>query len=212
MAEVEIWQPDRQGKIRVGLISFDEHPQHLLAERTATGFNLQIPAQIGLRSAPSDEPQQALRNLRLILSIKSASGLMLEVGRLYDEDNHSAFVEYRGDPPSEHPKKLDLTWSATIPALIAIEQHREGKQPQLHIDLKAEHGYIIDCEHWYESIEKERRQYPVFTIRQIIREGTDITYPTEVWEEMVQKLVVASQDDPSLMLLPLIPFLMGRKS
>jgi hypothetical protein len=211
MAEVGIWQPNKQGKIRVGLITFDEHPRHLHAERTVPGFNLQIPAQLGLLSAPDGEPRQALKNLRLIFSVKSASGSMLEVGRLYDEENHSAYVEYHGDPPSGEPQQLDLTWSSTIPALIAIERSREGKQPQLHIELRAEHGYIIECEHWHKHAVNERKRFPVFTALQIIRERTDVTYPTQIWDEMVQKLIAVSQDDPYLMLLPLTPFLTVKK-
>jgi hypothetical protein len=130
---------------------------------------------------------------------------------LYDEENHSAFVNYRGESPSQRPRPLELTWSATIPALIAIEQAREGKQPQLHIEIKAELGYIIQCEHWHNLAVKERRRFPVFTIKEVIRDGTGITYPTAVWETMVQEVLAFSQDDPYLMLIPLMPFLAPKK-
>ncbi len=198
--------------IRVGLITFDEHPTHLHAERTAVGFNLSLPATIGLRSAPADEPQLALEHLRLTFSVNSASGSRLEVGRLYDEERHTAYIDYRGQSPSAEARPLSLSWSAATAALIAIERSREGGQPKLHVDLRAELGYIIECEHWHKHAVKERRRFPVFTASQTVQEGTDITYPREVWQVMVQKLIADSQDDVALMLLPLTPFLIGSKS
>src|SRR5437588_7547462 len=101
--------------MRIGSIIFDEHPTILNAERTATGFNLTIPAKIGLKSASNNEPQLTLKNLRLIFYIKRASNSELEVGRLHDERIYSARVNYRNESPSEELKPLDLTWAATLP-------------------------------------------------------------------------------------------------
>jgi hypothetical protein len=213
MAEIEIWQPNNEGgRTKVGLIIFDEHPTHLHAGRTALGFNLSLPAAIGLRSAPAGEPQLALEHLRLTFSVNSASGSRLEVGRLYDEERHTAYIDYRGQSPSAEPRQLNLTWSTATAALIAIERSREGGQPTLHVDLRAELGYVIECEHWHKHAVNERRRFPVFTASQTVQEGTDISYPKEVWGVMVQKLVADSQDDVALMLLPLTPFLTGSKT
>lgn len=212
MAEIGIWQPHGGGSTRVGLITFDEHPPHLHAERTVAGFNLSLPATIGLRSAPEGEPQLALEHLRLTFSVNSASGSRLEVGRLYDEERHTAYIDYGGKSPSAEPRPLNLTWSAATAALIAIERSREGGQPKLHVDLRAELGYIIECEHWHKHAVKERMRFPVFTVSQTVQEGADLSYPKEVWEEVVQKLIADSQDDVALMLLPLTPFLMGKKA
>jgi hypothetical protein len=201
MAEIDILDNDT----RVGKIFFDEHPTSLKAERTATGFNLTIPTNIGLKSASENDPRLAVKNLRLIFFIESKSASNLEVGRLHHDEVYSAYVNYRNGRPSETPQKMDLVWSATFPSLIAIERARESGHLKLQAELQAELCYIIICNH----MRKSSNGYPVFTMPQQIGGSTAITYPEEVWNEMVQNLLMESRDDPYLMLLPLSSFLSG---
>ena len=204
MAEVNIWDNDT----RVGKIIFEEHPPFLSFERTALGFNLRIPAKIALRAAPQNEPQLCINNLRLIFSLKDTSGFRLELGRLHNDGIHTAFVSNK---PTESPKQLELVWPATIPALLAIESFRDGNQPTIHIQVQAELCYIIITEQWQDHVRTERKRFKVMTIPQEIADDTDITYPVEVWDVLVQKVLAAAQDDPYLMLLPLTPLLRGRR-
>jgi hypothetical protein len=207
MAEIKIWQDIPPGKTKIGSIIFDEHPTSLFAERTATGFNLRIPAQIGLKSASENKPRLTLNNLSLIFSVNSPAHPTFEVGRLHHDKSYSAFVDHRREEPSESLRDMDLTWVATFPSLIAIEKSREGNQPRLHVELHADLCYIVYCQH----IREASNGYPVFTVPRRIVESAELTYPVEVWEAMVRKLLAESQDDAYLMLLPFSSFLVGRK-
>ena len=52
------------GGIRVGCITFDESPVQLFAHRTATGFNLSIPATVELDDTDSSKPCPMVSNLK----------------------------------------------------------------------------------------------------------------------------------------------------
>jgi hypothetical protein len=102
----------------------------------------------------------------------------------------------------------------TLPALLAVESFRQGKQPTIHVQLDAELCYIITVEHWQDmqgNLGIERKRFRSLSMPQYISDGTDITYPVEVWNDLVQKVLAESQDDPYLLLLPLMPLLSGRK-
>lgn len=206
MAEIVIARPNRP---QVGAFIFDETPSHLHATRTVAGLNLTIPAKMWLKSAPRDRPRLVLNNIRLTFSLKDTSS-ELELGRLHHDRFFSAFVS---DEPlaSESTVPADLIWPATLQALISIERSRGGKQPKLHVTLHAELCYSIICEQWQDHVRTPRERFPVLTEPEHIFGQTDITYPTDVWEEMVQRVLAASQDDPFLMLLPLTSFLTGKK-
>ena len=64
----------------VGCIIFDESPAQLFASRTATGFNLSIPATIELKYADSSKPCPMLSNLCVTISVDIASNTELELG------------------------------------------------------------------------------------------------------------------------------------
>jgi hypothetical protein len=204
MAEVNIWEDDT----RVGKIIFDEQPPFLSFARTAAGFNLGIPAQLFLKSAPHKEPQLCLNNLRLTFSLKYTPGTQLELGRLHHDSILTAHVSNK---PSESSQHLQLLWSATIPALLAIESFREDKQPTIHVQFQAELCRSIIIEQWQDHGRTANQRFNVMTVPQYIGDETDITYPVEVWNDMTQKVLAESQDDPYLNLLPLAPLLRGRR-
>lgn len=188
------------GNTSVGSIIFDEHPQYLYAERTATGFNLEIPAKIGLKPNTSDQPQLTISNMRLVLSVENDSEV-LEVGRLHHDGYHSAFIT--DSDPVVKMTRWELIWSSTLPALLAIESYRKGEAPRLRVTLKAELCHAIMCEQWQNHGRTPRQRFRVLTAPERISERTNITYPDGVWEAMVRKLLAESWDDPFLTLLPL---------
>lgn len=202
MAEVNIWENDT----RVGKVLFDEHPTYLSYARTADGFNVRIPAEISLKSSPPDEPLLCLKNVRLTFSLEYAPGSKFELGRLRDDDYHTAYVDKK---QSESPRPLDLVWSATLPALLAVETHRAGKLPELHVKFEADLSYIILTEQWQDHVRTQRKRFRVFTVPQRVTENVVLTYPAEVWSEMVRKVLIDSEGDPYLLLLPLVPLLSG---
>lgn len=204
MAEVNIWD----NSTRVGKILFDEHPPFLSFARTAAGFNLGIPAKLFLNSAPHKEPQLCLNNLRLTFSLRYTPGTQLELGRLHHDSFLTAHVSNK---PSESSQHLQLLWSATIPALLAIESFREDKQPTIHVQFQAELCYIIIIEQWQDHGRTANQRFNVMTVPQSLSDETDLTYPVEIWNDMVKKVLAESQDDPYLMLLPIAPLLRGRR-
>lgn len=64
----------------VGRIIFDESPAQLIASRTATGFNLSIPATIEIKYADSSKPCPMLSNLCGTISVDMKSGVEMELG------------------------------------------------------------------------------------------------------------------------------------
>jgi hypothetical protein len=204
MAEIKIYDDDTA----VGHVSFIENPQRLWFERTAAGFNLTIPAEITLRQAPENEPQLCLDNIRLTFSLKSQHAPDFELGRLHHD---SSYIAYVSSNPKGRPMKFTPVWPATIPALLAIEGFREGKPPTIHVQLDAELCYLIIVQQWQNHGRTEPKRFSVTTVPHNVSDGTDITYPTNVWSELVQRVLAESQDDPYLMLLPLMPFLASRK-
>jgi hypothetical protein len=202
MAEFNIWD----NSTRVGKILFDEQPPFLSFARTAAGFNLGIPAKLFLNSAPHKEPQLCLNNLRLTFSLRYTPGSQFELGRLHHDSCLTAHVSNK---PSESSQQLNLIWPVTIPALLAIESFREGKQPTIHVQFQAELCYIIIIEQWQDHVRTTNQRFNVMTVPQYISDETNVTYPVEVWNDFVQKVLAESQDDPYLMLLPLAPLLRG---
>ena len=207
MAEIKIWDNDT----RVGKVFFNENPQHLPYARTVAGFNLRIPAELSLKSATDNEPRLCLNNLRLTFSLKSSSGNELELGRLHHD---TSYIARLSQSPSESSFNLNPIWSATLPALLAVESFREDKPPTIHVQLDAELCHVITVEHWEDwqgELGKEPKRFRVMTVPQHISEVVDITYPADVWNHLVQKVLAESQNDPYLMILPLMPFLAGRR-
>lgn len=205
MAEIKIYD----GDTTVGNVFFIENPQRLWSERTAAGFNLTIPAEITLRQAPENEPQLCLNNIRLTFSLKRQHAHDFELGRLHHD---SSYIAYVGSNPKGHPLKFTPVWPATIPALLAIEGLREeGKPPTIHIQLDAELCYVITVEQWQDHVRTARKRFRVTTVPQHVSDGTDITYPADVWNELVERVLAESRDDPYLMILPLMPLFAARK-
>ena len=162
------------GGTPVGCITFDKSPDRLIANRTATGFNLSIPAIVELEYTNKSNPCPMLSNLCGTISVDIASGaeMEMELGIVKDD------WWYTGGK-SESAK---LVWSGLISALTKYEIIRDGKSPVLKIKFHGEACWLLP------NIDKTC----------LIRSGpynfsdkVQITYPKEVWIKMLRGLQVA---------------------
>lgn len=104
------------GATPVGYITFDKSPDRLIANRTATGFNLSIPATVELEYTNRSKPCPMLSNLCGTIFVDRASGDEIELGIIKDD------WWYIGGK-SESAK---LVWSGLISALTKYEIIRDG--------------------------------------------------------------------------------------
>ena len=160
------------GGTPVGCITFDKSPDRLIANRTATGFNLGIPAIVELEYTNKSKPCPMLSNLCGTISVDMESGAEMELGIIKDD------WWYIGGK-SESAK---LVWSGLVYALTKYEIIRDGKSPVLKIKFHGEACWLLP------NIDKTC----------LIRSGpynfsdkVQITYPKEVWIKMLRGLQVA---------------------
>jgi hypothetical protein len=191
-----------------GSIIFDEYPTEFNIKRTATGINLKIPAVINLEWPDRNKPQPMLTNLRATVSVKTSSSEGIEIGTARDDDY------YTGSIPSSN-STAELIWPDALRGLLYIEKHRLDKQPQLELFVRGELCFIVKCAEYTEEDYRTRNQIKAYDVRTIpyrhIREIITVSYPIDVWENMMKTALGMSKDDPFLRLLPLTPFLSGKK-
>jgi hypothetical protein len=189
---------------KVGAIVFDENPPLLNVTRTGTGINLTIPAEVELRWPNRDEPRPSLTNLRIIAYMRDPKGQEIELCRIRDDDYYEA-----ASPQGTSQAKL--IWTDALRGIIFIESMRSGNGPQLEIIVRGELCYIVKCA---EAPDPQDQRIIVRPLRYEVRtaprvrlsERIAISFPTEVWEKMVQTAFALSQDDPYLLALPLYSF------
>lgn len=162
------------GGIPAGQIIFNDAPAQLITSRTATGFNLSIPATVELEYTDSSKPCPMLSNLCGTISVDMESGAEMELGIIKDDRWYTG-----GKSESE---KLVLVWSGLISALTTFEKIRGGKSPKLKIKLHGEACWLLP----YNDGNKRVRTEPYSIDRDV-----QITYPTEVWIKMLRGLQVA---------------------
>lgn len=160
------------GGIRVGCITFDESPVQLFAHRTATGFNLSIPATVELDDTDSSKPCPMVSNLCGTIFVDTASGTELELGIIKDD------CWYTGGKS----ESIKLIWSGFVSALTKFEKIRDGKSPILKIKLLGEACWLLP------NIDKT---YRVRSEPYNVSVNVKITYPKEVWIKMLRGLQVA---------------------
>jgi hypothetical protein len=167
-----------------GAITFEENPAHLHAQRTAAGFKLSIPIKIGFYSVLDGEPMPMLSNLRgTVLVINSLNGSKLEVGRVYNDSWFTGYRRREEDPRSLREREDSLTWEGSLTELAVFEKFRDGRVPQLEIDLRGEFCFLLSRVHQYLGVRTEPQQF--------YSSNAQITYPREVWIKMLRGLGVA---------------------
>lgn len=167
-----------------GVISFEESPEHLHAQRTAAGFKMRIPIKMGFYSVLDGEPMPMLSNLRgTVIVSHSPGGTKLEVGRVYNDSWFTGYRRREEDPQKLHQREDSLNWEGSFAELAVFEKFRDGRVPQLEIDLHGEFCFLLSRVHQYLGVRTEPQQ--------IYSDNVHITYPREVWISMLRGLGVA---------------------
>jgi hypothetical protein len=196
--------------IQIGAIIFDETPQKLEVQRTATGINLRIPAELNLKWPDRSQPRPHVSNVRAVVLLVGSPKSEIEVARVRDDDYYEAASPQKTVP-------LDLLWTDALPALIYIEQSRLSERPQLEIRVQAELAYVVVCPEAPEpsssrTVVRPLRYEVLTSPKQRIHDKVLISYPLDVWEAMIRTAFEASRDDPYLLTLPLRSFLKPKGS
>lgn len=180
--EVEI---DVSSRIE-GKITFEENPVNLNVQRTAGGFKLRLPVQIGFYSVLNEEPMPMLSNLwGTILAGDSPDGSRMEIGRVYSNSWFTGYRRRKEDPSSISPRNESLIWQGSFAELAVFEKIRDGKVPKFEIELHGEFCYLLDGTHPHHRVRTEPQSF-------FARHGSvQISYPREVWIKMLQSLGVA---------------------
>lgn len=181
--EIEIRvSSDRKERV----ISFDESPAQLHAQRTAAGFKLSLPVKIGFYSVPEGAPKPMLTNLRgTLLASDSPTGSKLEIGRIYSDSWFTGFRYRNENSRTLHESNDSLIWQGSLVELALYERYRDGRVPQFEIELRGEFCYLLTDAHLDRDVRGEPQPfYPH-------NGSVQITYPREVWIRMLQKLGVA---------------------
>lgn len=158
--------------IGIGSVTFQESPRHFAAQRTAGGFAVDLPMTVRLKMGGSREPQPLLTNISAWLSVQTPEGYIHHIGPAH----HDGF--FTGAVPESQASGA-LVWADTLPALAYYEEIRAGKPPQMRIALRAEVCYL-------EPSNPRRVRSEPWPVT-----GTaDVTYPTEVWGQMLRAMKV----------------------
>lgn len=163
------------GRRTIGFISFEEKIAPLNAERTTTGFRLGLRAILTLYLVAENEPYPLVTNLRGVVSVKGNT----EVGRLHSDEWYSC--GWSRNPGDEHERSITLSWEGTFADIALLEKIRDGKTPELHIEIRGELCYRLPNLHSH---------YLVRTEPQMIYGNADVKYPKEDWIQTLRSVGV----------------------
>jgi len=153
---------------QVGEIVFDESPSQFIGARTASGFRLNIPANIKLRPNTGEAPLPMVTNISAVISLNKDPQTEVQVGIAEDP------AWYFGGGNSQ----LNLIWVDTMSALAYIEKCRDGQRPLLKLELRAEGCWLL----------QHQNQVRIRTAPQFIGGKVTLTYPKEVWIKMLRDM------------------------
>jgi hypothetical protein len=163
----------------IGSINFDTYSTHLSARRTAAGFVITLPAALTLRLVGRNEPRPVVSNLRGTVSATTGTpGVTLEAGRLRGEGTYNG--SWSEEPGGESKREIPILWQGTFEELAVYEKLREGKVPQLHVNLEGELSYLLDI-------------HPLHQVRSAPQEfygHVTVTYHKELWVERLRAIGV----------------------
>jgi hypothetical protein len=158
----------RMSMQQVGEILFDEAPSQFIGSRTASGFQLNIPAHVNLRPNTEDAQLSMVTNLRAVISVNKDPQTEVQVGVAEDH------AWYFGGGNSQ----TNLIWADIMPTLAYIEKCRDGQRPQLKLELRAEGCWLL----------QHQSQLRIRTAPQFIGGKVTLTYPKEVWVKMLRDM------------------------
>lgn len=163
----------------VGHINFNVEPNYLSATRTGAGFSLSLPAELSLNLVGEKDPKPMVSNIWGVLFTSAASGKNAEVGRLQYESWDSG--GWSKEPGKSVPRDIRLTWRGTFAELAVFEKLREGRPPQIQIQLWGELCYLLESNHPHLQV----RTHP-----QRFHGDVTVKYPKEIWVQRLQSLGV----------------------
>lgn len=167
--------------IQTGSITFEEAPRNLIAHRTAGGFSLGLPFTVRLKMASSGAPQPLLNGMSGQLLVQTGQGQIHHLGYARCDGF------FLGSVP-ESQSSGQLLWADSLPALAFYEEIRAGKPPQMRIVFHAEVCYLVPY-----GDQVSPKPVPGRLIRTSpwpVTGTVDMTYPTEVWGQMLRALKV----------------------
>ena len=182
------------GKL-MGSITITRNPKQLHAVRTASGFEIQVPIVVSLLTLPRDMPRMMVSNLRGKVFIKRNDSSLIAVGRINAVDWESAGVASKESYRYDREKSLE--WTPTFHDVAYIEKIRDGRAPEFQMELRGEWCLLMPVSGAAMS-EDQRARFPgtvyyrtdpmsIVTSRGYI----EVSYPREVWIQMVRRLGVA---------------------
>lgn len=163
------------GNRTIGFINFEESVPRLSAERTTTGFRLGLPVALIFYLAAENEALPLVGNLRGTVSTKNR----IEVGRWQVDDWYS--TGWSRQPGGEDKKTFTLYWEGTFTDIALFEKNRDGKTPELHIEVRGELCYRVPNLHPHHMIR---------TVPQNIFGSTDVKYSKEIWIQTLHSIGV----------------------
>ena len=169
----------------VGKITFDEAPKNLSAHRTAAGFELHFPMNVQLKYGNSLDPCPMLSNISAVITAVDYAGKEVTLGRA-----HHYGLLIGAIPESSTP--VTLSWSDSLPTLVAYERVRDGRRPHFKIAIIAELCKLVPAPF---AGGPRRRTEPF-----LVHGSAEVTYPSEVWVKTVSNLGISY---PVLIEIPL---------
>jgi hypothetical protein len=161
----------------VGRIDFGTNHSYLSASRTPAGFELTIPAKLSFYLVARDKPIPVVNNLHGTISAVVAGGGSVEVGRLQDDTWHKG--GWSEKPGQSYPHDLHLKWRGASAELALFEKLREGRPPQLRVELWGELYYLLPSEH---------PNFQVRTHPELVYGSATFGYQKELWVEKLRSI------------------------
>lgn len=178
MSKIEL----EYGSKTIGSITFVESPQHLHADRTASGFTVRIPSIISFRTVSKDDPLPMVSNLRGEVFAKGATGLGTQIGRIWYDSWETGGIYVSEHSSHTSDSRPDLTWEGTLADLALFERMRNGGKPTLTIRLGCDISFLLpNLVPNFKLLTEPQRNYAR-------NSHVDVTYPKEVWVGMLRRL------------------------
>jgi hypothetical protein len=189
------------GTQRLGSLTIIKNTEQLYGSRTASGFEIYVPAVLTLRARPKNDPMLMVNNLRGKVFIKREDSSLLNVGYLSNKERHIAGIT--SGESYDHSADIRLEWRGTFTDIAYIEKARNGQAPKLQMQLEGDWSFLIgneaeiNEEQWNQLSEPQRRRFKELTSLRILTDTQrvvnryghiEVPYPREVWIDLVRKL------------------------
>jgi hypothetical protein len=162
----------------IGSVTFELSPRYFNAQRTAAGFALWLPFTVRLKMAATGAPAPLLSNISAWLRMQTPEGVVHHLGYARCD------ISFLGSVP-ESATSGELLWADSLAALAFYEEIRDGKPPHMLIDFRADVCNLMPMDPRSPVPGRQIRSSPWPVVSTV-----DVTYPTEVWGQMLRQLKV----------------------